>query len=133
MEVTCSSETTVDFQRTTRHYIITTDVRTCIFYLVGKMLEYEIGGAYTERLHEFLILVENLRKRDHLGEPDVEGRIIRRINTDATMWTKFTWLMAGTSCDAFVNTVMNARVPRRARTFSQTEPPLASQGLRSIE
>jgi hypothetical protein len=40
-----------------------------------------------------------LRERDHLGDPDVNGRIIlRRMfrNWDVTVWTGSSWLGIGT-------------------------------------
>jgi hypothetical protein len=42
----------------------------------------------------------NLRERNHLGDPDVDGRIILRWifrNWDVGVWTKSSWLRIGTS------------------------------------
>ena len=44
---------------------------------------------------------ENLRKRDHLEDPGVDGRIIlRRISRkwDKGLWTGSSWLRIGTGC-----------------------------------
>jgi len=57
--------------------------------------------------------VGNLRERDHLGDPGVDGRIILRWifrKWDVTAWTRSRWLRIGT-CRALVNEVMNFRVP----------------------
>ena len=35
-------------------------------------------GAYGGRRGVYRVLVGNLRERDHLGDPDVDGRIILR-------------------------------------------------------
>jgi hypothetical protein len=40
-----------------------------------------MGGAYSsvgEEREVYRVLVENLRERDHLGDPVVDGRIILR-------------------------------------------------------
>jgi hypothetical protein len=53
---------------------------------------------------------ENLRERDHWGDPGVDGRIVlRRIfrKWDVGVWTGFSWLRIETG----VNAVMNLRVP----------------------
>jgi hypothetical protein len=42
---------------------------------------------------------ENLRERDHLGDPGVDGRIILRWNFrkwDVGVWTGLSWLRIGT-------------------------------------
>jgi hypothetical protein len=53
---------------------------------------------------------ENLRERDHWGDPGVDGRIILRWifrKWDVGVWTGLIWLKWW----ALVNTVMNLRVP----------------------
>jgi hypothetical protein len=43
----------------------------------------------------YRVLVENLRERDHWGDPDVDGRIILRWifkNEDVVVWTGLSWL-----------------------------------------
>jgi hypothetical protein len=50
------------------------------------------GGAYTEFWRG------NLRERDHLGEPGVDGRIILRWifrKWDVWVWTGSSWLSEG--------------------------------------
>jgi hypothetical protein len=47
----------------------------------------------------YRVLVGNLRKGDHLGDPGVDGRIIlRRIfkKYDVGVWTGTSWLRIGT-------------------------------------
>ena len=49
-------------------------------------------GVYT-------VMVGNLRKRDHLGDPGVDGRIILRWifrKWDVGVWTGWSWLRIGT-------------------------------------
>jgi hypothetical protein len=49
----------------------------------------------------------NLREKDHLGDPDIDGRIILRWmfrKWDVGVWTGYRWR-------ALVNAVMNFRVP----------------------
>jgi hypothetical protein len=61
-----------------------------------------MGGAcsgYGERTGVYRVLVENLRERDHLGEPDVDGRIVliwffRK--WDVVLWIGSSWLRIGT-------------------------------------
>ena len=55
----------------------------------------------------------NLRERDHLGIPGVDGRIILRWifrKWDVGVWTGSRWLRIGTG-EAVVNAVMNIRGP----------------------
>ena len=63
----------------------------------------EMGGAYVacmgERRDIYRILVGNLRERDHLGDPGVDGRIILRWifrKWDVGVWTGSSWLRIGT-------------------------------------
>ena len=56
----------------------------------------------------------NLRGKNHLGDPGVDGRIILRWifrKRDEGTWTGSSWLMIGTGRRALVNAVMNLRVP----------------------
>jgi hypothetical protein len=56
---------------------------------------------------------ENLRERDHWGDPGVDGRIILRWifrNWDVGVWTGLSWLRID-RWRALVNAVMNLRVP----------------------
>jgi len=53
----------------------------------------ERGEAYAE------FWWGNLRERDHLGDPDIDGRIILRLlfrNLDVGVWTGSSWLRVGT-------------------------------------
>jgi hypothetical protein len=46
----------------------------------------------------------NLRERDHLGDPSVDGRIILRWNFrkwDVGVWTGLSWLKIGTGSGYF--------------------------------
>jgi hypothetical protein len=41
----------------------------------------------------------NLRERDHLGDPDVDGKIVLKWifkNLDVELWTASSWLRIGT-------------------------------------
>ena len=56
----------------------------------------------------------NLLERDHLEDPNVDGRIILRLifkKYDVGVWTGSSWLKTGTGGGKLVNTVMNLRVP----------------------
>jgi len=56
----------------------------------------------------------NLRERDHLGDPGVDGRIILRSffrKWVVGMWTGSRWLMVRDRWRALVNAVMNRRFP----------------------
>ena len=52
---------------------------------------------------------ENLKEREHLGDPGVDGRILRWIfrNWDAGVWTGLSWLRILDRWWALVNVVMN--------------------------
>jgi hypothetical protein len=76
----------------------------------------EIGRGANKRLSTvktFLVRKSshrgNLRKRGHLGDPGVDGRLILRWifrKWDVRVWTGSSWLGVG----AFVNAVMNLHV-----------------------
>jgi hypothetical protein len=55
--------------------------------------------AYTERGEAYIgFWWGNLRERDHLGDPGVDGRIILRWifrKWDVEVWTGLIWLMIG--------------------------------------
>jgi hypothetical protein len=56
----------------------------------------------------------NLRKRDHLDDPDVDGRMILKWifrEWGVGVWTGLIWLRIGIVGGHFVNAVMNIRVP----------------------
>jgi hypothetical protein len=56
----------------------------------------------------------NLRERDHLGDPGVDGRVILREifgKWDVGNWPGSSWLRIGIGVRAFVNAVMNLQVP----------------------
>jgi hypothetical protein len=58
----------------------------------GASNAYGRGGAYR-------VLVGNLRERDHLVDPGVDGRIILRWifrKWDMGVWTGSSWLRIGT-------------------------------------
>jgi len=53
-----------------------------------------------ERRGVYRDLVWNLRERDHLGDPGVDGRIILRCifrKWDVRIWTGSSWLRIGTA------------------------------------
>ena len=62
-----------------------------------------------EKRGVYRVLWGNLRERDHLGDPDVDGRITLRWifkNLDVGVWTGSSWLRIGTG-----GVLMNLRVP----------------------
>jgi len=61
-----------------------------------------------------VLVVVNLRERDHLGDPGVYGRIILSWifrKWDVVVWTGLIWLRIGTVGGHLVNAVMNLWVP----------------------
>jgi len=68
-----------------------------------------------ERRSACMVLVGgNLRKRDHLDDPDVDGRIILKWvfrKWGVGVWTGLIWLRIGMFGGHFVKAVMNIRVP----------------------
>jgi len=62
----------------------------------------------------------NLRERDHFEDASVDGRIILRWlfrKLDVGAWTGSSWLKIGTGGGAFVNALMNLRVPQNTGNF----------------
>ena len=60
-----------------------------------------MGGAcsaYGEKRGVCGVLVSNLRERDYLGDPDVDGSIIEWIfrKWDVGVWSGSSWLRTGT-------------------------------------
>jgi hypothetical protein len=56
----------------------------------------------------------NLRERDHLGDPDVDGRINIKVHLQEVGCGDMDWFELAQDIDkwpALVNTVMNLRVP----------------------
>jgi len=52
-----------------------------------------------EKLNDYRVLVRNLRERDHLGDPDLDGWIIIRWifnKLDVVVWIGSSWLRVGT-------------------------------------
>ena len=62
-----------------------------------------MGGAcstYGERRYVYRVLMGNLRERDHMGDPGIDGRIILRWifrKWDVGVWTGSIWLRIETS------------------------------------
>jgi hypothetical protein len=55
----------------------------------------------------------NVKERNHMGDQDVDGRIILRWifrKWDVGVWTESSWLRIVTGGKHFVNAVMNLRV-----------------------
>ena len=67
-----------------------------------KIEKNEMGGAcsaYGDRRGIYRVLVGNLRERNHLGDPVVDGRIILRWifrKWDVGVWNGLSWLRIGT-------------------------------------
>ena len=52
-----------------------------------------------QRRDVYRVLVENLKERDHLGDPGIDGRIMLRWlfrKWDVGVWTGSSWLRVGT-------------------------------------
>jgi hypothetical protein len=69
--------------------------------LGDKIEKNEIGracSAYEEKRGVCGILVGNLRERNYLGDPGVDGRLMEWIfrTWDVGMWTGSSWLRTGT-------------------------------------
>jgi hypothetical protein len=47
-----------------------------ILYSGDYMKEYEMVGAYNSMRNAYIILIRYLKGRDHIGNMDVDGRII---------------------------------------------------------
>jgi hypothetical protein len=60
-----------------------------------------------------MVLVEKPEGKSHLGDPVIDGRIILRwiFRRDLRLWTRSIWLRIRNRWRAFVNAVMNLRVP----------------------
>ena len=70
---------------------------------MGDQIEKnELGGAcstYGERRGVYRVLVQNMSKRDHLGDPGLDERIILRWifrKWDVVAWTGSNWPRTGT-------------------------------------
>jgi hypothetical protein len=82
--------------------------------LVGHVARMGSGEAYTG------LWLGNLRERDHLGDPGVDGRIIVRWilrKCVVGVWTELSWFQDRGRWWALVNVVMNLRVLLNAGKF----------------
>ena len=62
----------------------------------------------------YRVLVGNLRERDHLGEPGVDGRVILSLDLQEVGYRWMDWIELAQDRDkwrALVNAVMNFRIP----------------------
>jgi len=72
-------------------------------YCLGNKIEKnEMGGVCStrgERRGVYRVVVGNLREREHLGDTNIDGRIILRWifrKWDVGVWTGWSWLRIGT-------------------------------------